>query len=148
MEEKRCPRCNERKPLSTFVRLREGYASICKPCKRKESAKWYAKNKGRQVANARRNAARYQKQYESWKDTLSCQLCGESFSKCLEFHHLNREKDFNVSDYRNRSIRQLKEELSKCVVLCSNCHRKVHYEAITLPPGLPTCNFAPEARVD
>ena len=58
-----------------------------------------------------------------------CQICG--FSECLEaleFHHRNPEnKKFNISkiagknDYSYEDI----QELTKCVLLCSNCHRNV-----------------------
>lgn len=58
-----------------------------------------------------------------------CAVCG--YNKCiqaLEFHHLNSEtKDFGISAKGyTRSWRKVKEELDKCVLLCSNCHREVH----------------------
>ena len=47
----------------------------------------------------------------------------------LDFHHLNpKEKDFNLS---NRNLNMdwdvIKEELDKCILVCSNCHREIHY---------------------
>ena len=63
-----------------------------------------------------------------------CQMCG--YDKCdraLEFHHLNStEKDFNISKILTRSVSSLKEEVDKCILLCSNCHAEEHqrlYEA-------------------
>jgi hypothetical protein len=51
----------------------------------------------------------------------------------LEFHHTNPdEKDFGVSKILTRSIADLKAEVDKCVLLCSNCHAEEHqrlYEA-------------------
>jgi hypothetical protein len=56
-----------------------------------------------------------------------CGICG--YSKCLkalEFHHLDPNlKDFSLS-CKIFSREKLIEELSKCVCLCSNCHREVH----------------------
>ena len=57
-----------------------------------------------------------------------CQHCG--YDKCfraLEFHHTNpNEKDFGVSRNLTKSIASLKEEVDKCILLCSNCHAEEH----------------------
>ncbi len=58
-----------------------------------------------------------------------CQICG--YDRCpeaLEFHHLVKsEKDFGISNKGyTRSWSRIKEELDKCVLLCSNCHREIH----------------------
>lgn len=51
---------------------------------------------------------------------------------CLDFHHL-KDKEFNISnEIRNLSIENLKKEINKCVVLCSNCHRKLHYYDLSI----------------
>ena len=59
-----------------------------------------------------------------------CEICG--YDKCvgaLEFHHLDAtQKDFSISDsnvYRN--LEALKSEVDKCVLVCANCHREIHY---------------------
>jgi hypothetical protein len=56
-----------------------------------------------------------------------CINCG--YSNCVEsldFHHLDsKEKDFNISG-KSYSLERLKNEVDKCVLLCSNCHREFH----------------------
>lgn len=59
-----------------------------------------------------------------------CEKCG--YDKCiaaLDFHHINpEEKDFAISNsniYKN--IEALKQEVDKCMLLCANCHRELHY---------------------
>lgn len=56
-----------------------------------------------------------------------CQLCG--YDKCaeaLEFHHLPGQKNFGISQKGyTRSWDKVEQELKKCVLLCSNCHREV-----------------------
>ena len=59
-----------------------------------------------------------------------CERCG--YNKCnraLEFHHLDpTQKDFGISKHINRNINDLKAEVDKCILLCSNCHAEVHQE--------------------
>lgn len=65
------------------------------------------------------------------KESLSCEKCGENNIAALDFHHTNpEEKDFSLSTAcsRGMSIKKIKEEIDKCMILCSNCHRKLHYE--------------------
>ena len=59
-----------------------------------------------------------------------CEICG--YDKCLgalDFHHLDpNEKEFSISSsniYKN--IDKLKEEVDKCILVCANCHREIHY---------------------
>lgn len=59
-----------------------------------------------------------------------CEICG--YRKCLaalDFHHLEPEhKDFSISKYGHcRSWQRVKEEVDKCVLVCSNCHREIHF---------------------
>ena len=45
----------------------------------------------------------------------------------MEFHHTNSKiKDSNVSKLLSRKWEVLQEELDKCILLCSNCHRIEH----------------------
>lgn len=54
-----------------------------------------------------------------------CHTCGESDPDCLVFHHINpKDKSFNIRV--NRKWSQIQKEIDKCVVLCANCHAKVH----------------------
>lgn len=56
----------------------------------------------------------------------SCISCG--YNRCLralEFHHVfPEEKTFGISDGATRAWDKVEIELSKCVLLCSNCHRE------------------------
>lgn len=45
-----------------------------------------------------------------------------------EFHHTDKEeKDFNISSWSGSEVKMLKE-LEKCIMVCSNCHREIHYQ--------------------
>lgn len=61
-----------------------------------------------------------------------CQCCG--YDKCiqaLEFHHINpNEKEFSFGSNTNRSWKDTRKELQKCILLCANCHRETHFGMI------------------
>ena len=66
----------------------------------------------------------------------ACVVCGENTATCLDFHHLNvDDKDRSISSAASQwgwGIQRLTKEISKCLVLCSNCHRKLHAGLINL----------------
>lgn len=66
-----------------------------------------------------------------------CQICGYNKSQnALEFHHIDpNEKDFSLSSTRAnpKTWSSITEELQKCILLCSNCHREVHEGVSILP---------------
>lgn len=67
--------------------------------------------------------------------SAGCAVCGESEFVCLDMHHLDPiAKEYAVSRLVNgkATIELILEELAKCVVLCSNCHRKLHAGLLTL----------------
>lgn len=59
-----------------------------------------------------------------------CQICG--YNKCLAalvFHHLDpSQKEFNISKVAGNSKMTFDAamEISKCILLCANCHQEVH----------------------
>ena len=58
-----------------------------------------------------------------------CSVCG--YKKCpaaLEFHHVDRsEKEFVIAGARY-GWSKMEKEIEKCVLLCANCHRELHYK--------------------
>jgi len=67
--------------------------------------------------------------YFSLKKGLSCSNCGENDPRCLEYHHPDRTtKSDSVGNMFNTKVNKntILTEISKCIVLCANCHRKVH----------------------
>ena len=60
----------------------------------------------------------------------SCSMCG--YSKCvaaLEFHHLDpTQKEFGIgANGHTKAWDKIKDELDKCILVCANCHREIHY---------------------
>jgi hypothetical protein len=59
-----------------------------------------------------------------------CKKCG--YNKCfaaIEFHHMNKnDKLIAISKFFNSPIsKDGIDELAKCIPLCANCHRELHY---------------------
>jgi len=67
---------------------------------------------------------------EKYKQTLKCTACGENDVICLSFHHLDPGSKtaslYQLVADRDCTIEQLQKEISKCIVLCYNCHMKYH----------------------
>ncbi len=67
------------------------------------------------------------------KGHYGCVCCSEREIVCLEFHHLDPlQKDIQIGSQRHLSSRVI-EELSKCIVVCANCHKKIHAGLIVAP---------------
>lgn len=73
----------------------------------------------------------------------SCESCG--YDRCLaalDFHHRNPEdKKFNLATAPRRKWEEVIKELTKCVLLCSNCHREYHAGALVLPKDSEELGF-------
>ena len=59
-----------------------------------------------------------------------CKKCGFSgHPSAFEFHHTDpTQKDFELGMVSNKSWKSIVEEIKKCVLLCSNCHKEEHCE--------------------
>lgn len=59
-----------------------------------------------------------------------CSICG--YNRCvdaLEFHHKDpKSKEFKLGAGNTMSWKEYKRELSKCILVCSNCHKEIHSE--------------------
>ncbi len=131
---KECNKCHTEKDLSEFAsHPTQGTQSNCKVCQRLISAEWYQNNKNKQIANATRNNKKYRRRIFEYKESLSCESCGEEETVCLDFHHKNPdEKEFSICNYNGAGWDRVLLEIQKCHVLCANCHRKVHAELIKI----------------
>ena len=130
---KLCSKCGETKPFADFYKSNTkptGYQSQCKVCGSTTSREHYNKSspdwKKDKVAKTA-EMRKINRAYLSEVKKLNPCTCGESTGVCLDFHHVSGTKEFAVSRGANNvSITKLREELIKCVVLCANCHRKLH----------------------
>ena len=115
-ENKLCRRCGTTKHNSEFYRRRErkNLSPYCKPC----------------TNNQTLETQRILKQKVIDYKGRSCERCG--YNRCnaaLEFHHTDpTQKDFTIAHLKQtRFDDKMKQELDKCILLCSNCHREEHW---------------------
>lgn len=133
MDSKVCPRCNVEKKFSDYhksTKKKDGLQVNCKTCRKEVDHNSYLNSESRRLAIKTRRDAN--KKYNSslinrYKRFCGCHFCSENEPVALDLHHLNPdEKDLNVSVAVSYSTKCLRKEVRKCVVLCANCHRKVH----------------------
>ena len=59
-----------------------------------------------------------------------CSVCGYKKNvSALDFHHVDPSTKKFQLDLRvlsNNKLSVLEEELNKCILVCSNCHREIH----------------------
>lgn len=95
----------------------------------REYGRWYY----RQHREQEKARAAERKQVHQWfgayKATLACQRCGENHPATLVFHHRDpKTKELLVTQavHNGWSANRILEEMGKCDVLCTNCHKRLH----------------------
>ncbi len=110
-----CPKCKLIQSIKNFYNRRgkEGNSVYCKTCTFQDTTK-----RNQQIK-------KYCVDYKGG----CCEICG--YNKCisaLEFHHKDPSlKDFTISKFKRKITQKIINELNKCELLCSNCHREKHY---------------------
>ena len=137
MSTKICTRCNKEKlnteeffrryTTSEINQGKSGLQVACRECLTKAHNNW-SKNNNLQV-NTYNKAYRYKT--ADWVDTFKdvpCADCGVKYpSYVMDFDHLpEHTKTMGIPMMINRRAPKSKilEEINKCEVVCSNCHRE------------------------
>ena len=93
---------------------------------------WYQRHRERRLEKRRQHSEELKQWLNQYKSQLRCVKCGENHPACIQFHHRNREeKSFGIGGIVRKthvSIKRLEKEISKCEVLCGNCHAKLHWQ--------------------
>ena len=96
--------------------------------KKEYNKQWRRDNPEKIRERDRERKGKLRQYVRDYKLDRGCSICG--YNRCaeaLEFHH-NGDKEFNIATYIRSytNIEKIKEEMKKCIVLCSNCHRELH----------------------
>jgi hypothetical protein len=89
----------------------------------------YLKNRTARIAQIHER----QKQLAQWVRSLKikCSRCPETHEACLDFHHrdsADKVTNLSTSHLKGWGRARILKEMEKCEVVCSNCHRKQHWE--------------------
>jgi predicted HNH restriction endonuclease len=128
----KCNGCNEEKSENEFSfknKILNIRGSKCKACHAKYVKKHYKKNKKDYIQRAKIDKPNQLRKTKELILSLkiACVKCSEDHPAVLDFHHPDATiKEHNIGDLHSR--KKIIEESKKCIVLCSNCHRKLHYD--------------------
>jgi protein-arginine kinase activator protein McsA len=134
---KTCTKCEVDQPLENFRvrdKAKNTHQSWCKSCMKSHESTNYANNPvRRQAIRDNTRVMQNQNRVFVWKylESHPCESCGTPDPRVLEFDHIDPStKTGNVADLVSHSfsISKIEEEISKCRVLCANCHRLHTYE--------------------
>jgi hypothetical protein len=130
---KYCGGCDEIKDFSedfyNCSRNADGKQNWCKQCNSEAKAR-HRKTNPERYRNLRRNYRKGRSLFiNEIKQDLKCIKCGESHPATLDFHHNDpTTKEKSISSMKDHTKAKILEEIKKCDILCSNCHRIHHYE--------------------
>ena len=118
VEYKLCTKCKQKQKKENFykqTRAKDGYNTWCKSC----------------IGIGMRELARARKKEAIQLLGGCCSSCGGTFHQAAyDFHHTNpKEKEGGIAKLlQSNTVKSKKvlQELSKCILLCSNCHRIIH----------------------
>ena len=132
METKTCTKCGKNKPINEFVfrnKILEKRASRCCSCTREQINSHYSDNKDyyKPKAKKRKKILKEELERKIWDYLLShpCVDCGQNNLVVLEFDHVRGTKKTEIAILLKNVVpwATIEEEITKCDVRCSNCHK-------------------------
>jgi hypothetical protein len=123
---KKCYKCKELKNIDDFYKNKsnkDGISGYCKNC----------------ISTSEKENLKIAKiWYNEWKSSKGCSVCGDRRSYVLDLHHIDNRREGDKYRLLSRiissgtlSFEKRKEKILKeaenCIVVCSNCHREIHY---------------------
>jgi len=136
---KHCYKCSTDKELSEFnvnSSRKDGLQTQCRDCSKRNNNSNYLTNpkKRKAIRDRNKQVKSYNKELVNrYKRMCGCYVCGEKEPVALDLHHKDPSiKEDHPARMSRYSTKAFKAEIRKCMVLCSNCHRKFHAGLILL----------------
>ena len=125
-----CGRCKVEKDESEFNKKGKGLQPNCKDCNRAYGKEHYQKNKEYYAIKGKKFRIETYEWYRNILSQCECFECGENHPATFDWHHEFPEDKIDcISHMINGKARAtIIVEMNKCIILCANCHRKLHYD--------------------
>jgi hypothetical protein len=129
---KKCNRCEETKPLDEFNKKgKNRLQSYCRPCQQKDGRERYhldrENNAIKQNQNKKVRMDGIKADIRRLKEQNPCLDCGKHYAwYVMDYDHVKDRKSKPISELvREGAARwRIFSEITKCELVCSNCHRE------------------------
>jgi predicted HNH restriction endonuclease len=93
------------------------------------SREHYRKNATKYIKRAAAQKRALRQAWVAYKAGKACKKCKVSHPAVIDFHHVIRKNKRSINSLlRNNNLpAAIREAESKCIPLCSNCHRILHW---------------------
>lgn len=120
---------NDENFASRNDRGKKEFQTNCRACQKLYRKEHYEKNKEKYIIKAKNYKNTFIEWFLEIKKQLKCAKCGENRYWVLDFHHKDpKEKEGSISKMmRECNKEKILNEINKCTILCSNCHRDLHH---------------------
>lgn len=98
---------------------------------REYSRRWYLNNTERAKKDSEQRRRGTKTRWLAYRAKQSCAHCGFSHPAVIDFHHIIRDGKRSVNDLavKQNNVREaIREAEEKCIPLCANCHRILHFD--------------------
>ena len=145
-----CKECQKLLPLDSYAmnqQYRDKKDPRCKDCyNRRQRARKRVPDEKLKYRRPTRSSDGISKQakvaYIQELKTAPCTCCGTyEPPPSMDFHHLDETtKEFSLGKISTSrggifTLEQIKKEIAKCILICANCHRKLHSNLLCLVPA-------------
>ena len=125
---KQCKKCSLEKTYEDFAKnksKKDGYASTCKTCTNNIQKKHYKNKSDYYKKHSSDTKQKIRRIVKEIKEASPCQDCGVKYPYyVMDFDHRENKKFIISTAYLRRGINIIFEEIKKCDLVCSNCHRQ------------------------
>lgn len=128
---KTCSDCKIEKEINNenfpFDKSRNRWLSVCKSCSVARTQKYRKKNIERWKQYDKNRNEKNKSIVDEWK-SQGCSRCDEKRYWVIDAHHIDPStKEYSIG-HTSHGTNKIINELKKCIPLCSNCHRDLHYQ--------------------
>lgn len=95
------------------------------------SRKWYESNRREIIRKTARRKDVEREKWIAYKTKQRCSHCRKKHPAIIDFHHVIKEGKRSVNHLALKQVNikeAIKEAEEKCIPLCSNCHRILHWD--------------------